>query len=261
VRSQVADLNTFEKHIQILISKIPRDGSTFDLQKVFFQLTLDSATEFLFGESVHSLSSKEGSEEQRFGIAFDSAQREITSRSRSGKLGSIFRALMFRSDNEFVESCKIVHSFVDRFVHSALEKVQPTDAEKVIDGDGSPERYIFLNEMAKGTRDPIRLRAELLNILLAGRDTTASLLSHTFFVLARRPDIWKNLTAEVDELHGERPSYETLKDMKYLKNLLSECKFPSAALHSAPTNHPKHFAFTLLSPSTPAWPGNQSLFL
>ena len=54
-RSQVADLDTFETHIQHLIGAIPRDGSTIDLQPLFFSLTMDSATEFLFGKSTNCL--------------------------------------------------------------------------------------------------------------------------------------------------------------------------------------------------------------
>jgi cytochrome P450 len=54
-RSQVADLDTFEKHISHLIDAIPRDGSTVDLQELFFSLTMDSATEFLFGVSTNTL--------------------------------------------------------------------------------------------------------------------------------------------------------------------------------------------------------------
>ena len=223
-RAQVADLDTFESHIQQLISKIPRDGSTVDLQTLFFQLTLDSATEFLFGESVNSLSSTEGSEQQRFGAAFDLAQSRLGNRSRMGKLVHLYR------DSEFDKACRIVHDFVDKIVSKALEKVQPLDAEKSIDGKGDADRYVFLTEMVKATRDPKRLRDELLNILLAGRDTTASLLSNTFHVLARRPDIWNKLKAEVDSLKGEKPDYETLRNMKYLKYLLNECKLPSPNL-------------------------------
>jgi hypothetical protein len=83
-RAQVADLNTFETHIKHLIAKIPRDGSTVDLQRLFFQLTLDSATEFLFGESLNSLDSQEGSEQDIFGKSFDLAQSKLGTRSRVG---------------------------------------------------------------------------------------------------------------------------------------------------------------------------------
>ena len=83
-------------------------------------------------------------------------------------------------------------------------------------------RYVFLHELINQTQDPYALRSELLNILLAGRDTTAGLLSNTWHVLARRPDIWAKLKAEVDTLGGEQPDYATIKEMKYLKWTLNE---------------------------------------
>lgn len=163
------------------------------------------------------MSSSKGSDQDEFGAAFDLAQGRLGNRNRLGKLICLYR------DPDFDAACKKVHSFVDKIVHRALEKSQSKDTEKVLEGKGTSERYVFLAELIKSTRDPRRLRDELLNILLAGRDTTSSLLSNTFHVLARRPDIWSKLKAEVDELHGERPDYETLRNMKYLKNILSEC--------------------------------------
>lgn len=54
-RQQVADLDMFEAHVSHLIDSIPRDGSAVDLQDLFFGLTMDSATEFLFGRSTNTL--------------------------------------------------------------------------------------------------------------------------------------------------------------------------------------------------------------
>lgn len=193
-----------------------------DLQPLFFQLTLDTATEFLFGESVHSLNSTKGSEEDRFQKAYDLAQMRLANRGRLGKLIHLYR------DKEFDAACKTVHQFVDKIIFKSLEKLHPRDAEKSIDGKIQPERYVFLTEMLKSTTDPKQLRDELLNILLAGRDTTASLLSNTFHVLARRPEIWKKLRAEIDGLRGAKPDYETLRNLKYLRYLLNECSFPLA---------------------------------
>ena len=45
-------------------------------------------------------------------------------------------------------------------------------------------RCVFLAEMTKNIRDLKLLRDELLNIFVAGWDTTASLLSHTFQTVA-----------------------------------------------------------------------------
>jgi cytochrome P450 len=58
VRDQVSDLELEENHVQDLIKVVPieSDGWTAEvnLQQMFFRLTIDSATEFLFGQSVGS---------------------------------------------------------------------------------------------------------------------------------------------------------------------------------------------------------------
>ena len=72
------------------------------------------------------------------------------------------------------------------------------------------------------TSDKSKIRAEALSVLFAGRDTTAALLTNVFFELGHRPDIWDRLSAEIDTLHGQKPSYEQLKNMKYLRAVLNE---------------------------------------
>lgn len=66
------------------------------------------------------------------------------------------------------------------------------------------------------------IRSELLNVLLAGRDTTASLLTNVFFIISQRADIWEKLQADVQQLNGALPTFEQLKDLKYLKAVLNE---------------------------------------
>ena len=83
-------------------------------------------------------------------------------------------------------------------------------------------RYVFLHELVSQTTDKVKIRSELLNILLAGRDTTASLLSNVWFELSKRPEVWSRLRREVDPLDAESSSFESLKDMKYLRAVLNE---------------------------------------
>jgi len=60
VRDQVSNLELEETHVQNMMSTLDHsrepNGWTdcVDLQVLFFRLTLDSATEFLFGQSVDS---------------------------------------------------------------------------------------------------------------------------------------------------------------------------------------------------------------
>lgn len=187
-----------------------------DLQPLFFNMSLDSATEFLFGESVNSQLSEKGSEAEKFSHAFDFAQGQLMSRHRLGRLAE------WIPDREFEEACRTVHAFCDGYVAKTL---RAREAEEKISGQeksGGKERYIFLNEIAKATKDPRQLRDEMLNVLLAGRDTTAGLLSNTFHALARHPKVWQRLKAEVDTLEGRLPDYECLKNMQYLKWVLNE---------------------------------------
>lgn len=43
-RSLIGDLEVFEGHVSKMIARIPQNGSTVDLQELFFMLTLDSGT-------------------------------------------------------------------------------------------------------------------------------------------------------------------------------------------------------------------------
>ena len=216
VRSQVGDMDTFETHVEHLIKAIPRDGSTVNLQDLFFLMTLDSATEFLFGESTNCLAPGEKNEVNfKFADAFNYTQMECMKTFRTGLTHPWLRPKRFSSDVKFI------HKFADKYVEKGLEYRKMLDLEKA--DPRAKERYVFLYELVKSTNDPLRIRSELLNILLAGRDTTASLLADVFFVLARRPDIWSKLQTEISTLGGQRPSYQQTKDFKYLRMVLNEC--------------------------------------
>jgi cytochrome P450 len=218
-RDQVADLEAFERHIQDLWKLIPRDGSTIDLQELFFRFTIDSATEFLFGQSTNTLKEKKegGPDGAQFAQSFNEAQDACAMRFRLGVLRHL------RRDRKGEEAMRICHEFVGQFVDEAVRYRENLDLEKK--GAQPDEKYVFLHELAKDTKDKKRLGDELLNVLLAGRDTTASLLSNMWFMIAQRPDIFAKLRREVEEtLNGELPTYEQLRSMKYLKYCLNECE-------------------------------------
>lgn len=171
--------------MRLLEPLIGADGwiEQIDILPYFFRLTIDSATEFLFGESVNSQlilvpgyqSSKIGSSEARFATAFDAGQMALATRSR------FMDSWWLYDSKEFRDSCKIVHEFVDHFVKLALSKdLRKDELEK---GGGNKEQYIFLEALAAETRDATELRSELLHVLLAGRDTTASHLGWSTYHL------------------------------------------------------------------------------
>jgi cytochrome P450 len=156
-----------------------------------------------------------------FAEAFAIAQNDVVVRDRLGKLSMLMR------DKKAQQAIKVCHEYVDQFVDDAVQYNEMTDIEKKAAGGG--EKYIFLHELAKSMKDKKRLRCEALNVLLAGRDTTASLLGNMFFELAKQPGIWAKLREEVAQFEGRPPTYEQLKRLKYLRWCMNECQY----LHSS----------------------------
>ncbi|OLN96597.1 Cytochrome P450 52A5 [Colletotrichum chlorophyti] len=209
VRNQIADLKCFERHVSNLMAKIPRDGSTVDLQALLYMMTMDSATDFMFGHSTNMLTTP-SPEAREFTEAFEYITIRAAIRSRLGLLAALDR------DKKWDEGRKVINRFCDSYVG----RVKAATAA----GEKDPERgYVFLNEMmAHPGVTPEYVRAQLLSMILAGRDTTASSLSTLFWILARRPDVVAKLRAEVDALGGRQPTWEEMKDMKYLNMVLKE---------------------------------------
>lgn len=211
-KSQVADLGTFERHVAKLITLIPRDGSTIDLSDLFFRLTMDSATEFLFGESAETLGDGGG---QAFADAFTHSQVIIGNLFRYGPLYKLFPGYkQYRKDE------KLVHDFADHYVQIGLKKRDQILTEKA--GAEKGKRYYFIDELVSQTADPLRIRSECLNILLAGRDTTASLLTNLWHILSVRPDLWAKLKSEISHLDGQAPTFDQIKELKFLRALMNE---------------------------------------
>lgn len=104
-RSQVADVSIMEKHTKRLIELIPKDGTTINLQPLFHQLTLDVATEFLFGRSTEALDkSREDKECEQFIEAFEYCQIPFggENNAKFGVLG------LFLPDLKFKKKAKII---------------------------------------------------------------------------------------------------------------------------------------------------------
>ncbi len=234
VRDQVSDLELEEHHVQNMMRALQakQDGWTkeVDLQVLFFRLTLDSATEFLLGESVNSQvanlpgeaqlsgAAEPTQDEKVFASAFDAGQRYLAQRARFVDKWWIYNPPGFRT------ACKQTHDFADHFVRLALNHELK---EKVLETGSSKEKYIFLEALAAQTRDPVELRSQILHVLLAGRDTTASLLGWLFYLLVRHPVIFDRLRSSIIDDFGTYNSsqpitFQKLKSCRYLQHCLNE---------------------------------------
>jgi enediyne biosynthesis protein E7 len=68
-----------------------------------------------------------------------------------------------------------------------------------------------------------RLHDELVTILLAGHETTASTLTWTWYLIDKHPEVAERMRAEAAEVFGDAaPSYETLRDLRYTSMVIQE---------------------------------------
>ncbi|KAK0112497.1 hypothetical protein ONS96_001733 [Cadophora gregata f. sp. sojae] len=238
-RAQISDLELEERHFQVLVGgvEVGGDGWTeeMDLQPLLFNLTLDSATEFLLGKSAESQSgflrsrregkegrmSEEGNDAQAFGEAFDVGNVGLATRAKFQPYSYLCIPKGWR------RAIKTCNQYVDSIVAEHLQKRQEK-IEKGVESDGK-EGYVFLEALANETQDPIELRSQIMHLLLAGRDTTASLIGWLLFELVRDQARYKKLRDAIIEDFGtwadcdlESITFAKIKACKYLQYCLNE---------------------------------------
>ncbi len=208
-RERVADLDLVERHVRKVINLVgPGDGRMVDLKKILFRFSLDASTDFLYGRSTNSLD-----RESEFATAFDEVQRVQTLESRLGPLRH------YHPRNTFYAALKVLDRFIEPFITDAL-MLSPDELERKLS-----KSETFIHALARFTRDKKIVRDQIMSLLLAGRDTTASTLSWLFLELSRNPRVVEKLRAEIKDTLGESerpPTYQEIKDMRYLTWTINE---------------------------------------
>ena len=155
--------------------------------------------------------------------AFHYCQSGMGMRIQMGRLRFLHR------DKKWYKSIQIAHAFADRYVDKALAyrenflaRQKNNNTEKDDDSEG---RYILLHEMAKESDDRVELRSQIIQVFLAGHDSSAITITNIMFHLCRNPEKWAKLRKEVSTVSGKGElTFETLKEMHYLQFIIKESK-------------------------------------
>ncbi|KAF8185162.1 cytochrome P450 [Pholiota molesta] len=237
-KDRISHFDNFDRHAEDamhLLKQRLREGHPVDFQDLVARFTLDSATEFLFGNDVGSLagglpyphyvsangaSTSDTAEHpaSRFVTAFSKAQSITAFRMRFG----VHWPLSEFWEDKLKKPMKIVHDFIDPIVEQAIKSKRTMEAKGAVEKDRDDET--LLENLVNSTEDPITLRDEIMSLLVAGRDTTASTLTFTVYMLAEHPHVLKRLRQEILTKIGpeRRPTFDDFRDMKYLKAVINE---------------------------------------
>lgn len=243
-KDRVSHFDIFDKHAEDAINQLKtrlKDGYPVDFQDMVSRFTLDSATEFLFGRDVCSLSAgliyppssphsksvaSENHPANKFAHAFSEAQIGTAYR---GRFGSAWRLSEFWTDR-VKKHMDVCYKFIDPILKEALEKKKMLKDNGLIGEKGDTkdrevtEGETLLDHLVNYTEDPIVIRDEILNIMIAGRDTTAATLTFVVYMLAEHPDVLRRLREEILSKVGtsRRPTYDDMRDMKYMRAVINE---------------------------------------
>ncbi|KAF8451110.1 cytochrome P450 [Boletus edulis BED1] len=242
-RDRISDFETFEKHADDAIGQLKarlRQGYPVDFQDMISRFTLDSATEFLFGKDVCSLSAGlvyppnsplatnvafQNHPANQFAHAFLGAQLATAYRGRFGKSWRLFELWNDRVKKDM----RVCHKFIDPILEEALSRKKALKDAGLIPEKNEKERVVLegetlLDHLANYTEDISVIRDEILNIMIAGRDTTAGTLTCAIWMLSQHPSVLHKLREEILTAVGtsRSPTLEDLREMKYLKAVINE---------------------------------------
>ena len=145
-KDRITDFELFDRHADQVIAKMKerlRDGAAVNIQDALSRFTLDTATVFLFGQDVKTLSDDlpypstyKGPSHTRpsnkFAFALTQAQEHTFFRGAYRK----FWPLVEFWEDIVAKHKNVIWQFVDPLVHAALEKKKSTKSVCKVDRDG-----------------------------------------------------------------------------------------------------------------------------
>jgi len=159
-KDKISHFDNFDRHAELAISKLKdrlREGIAVDIQDLLCRFTMDSASEFLFGSDVQSLSadlsypstvkaakSPKVHFSDPFADAFQKAQVASAARSRFGK----FWPLAEFWESKVEKEMQTVFGYVDPIVEGAIEAKKAKELSKV---EGEDEGETLLEHLVKLT--------------------------------------------------------------------------------------------------------------
>lgn len=197
------------------------DGEDVEMESLFSRLTLDIIGKAVFNYDFDSLTNDAGIVEAVYTVLREAEDRSTAPipfweipiwKDISPKQKKVSAAL------------KLINDTLDNLIDICKRMV---DEEELQFGEGymneqDPSILHFL--LASG--DDVsskQLRDDLMTLLIAGHETSAAVLTWTFYLLSKEPSVVSKLQDEVDSVLGDRfPTIEDMKKLKYATRVINE---------------------------------------
>ncbi|RIB00396.1 cytochrome P450 [Gigaspora rosea] len=193
-----------------ILKKYADSGKPIDLQDLFYKFTMDTFGDMSFGVDFGCLTHPE--EKSQFVINFDYAQDVIF-----GRFTQPFWKLVEKySENgrRMRKACKYIDDYVYNMINNHKSELE---VEKKTVNNLLTLLINAVDDNGKTFNDK-ELRDVILNLILAGRDTTAQALSWMMYLIMANKSVEDLLLQEINTLLSVEtsiPSYDDIKLFKY----------------------------------------------
>jgi beta-ring hydroxylase len=197
------------------------DGENVEMESLFSRLTLDIIGKAVFNYDFDSLANDTGIVEAVYTVLREAEDRSIAPipvweipiwKDISPRQKKVNAALKLVNDilNELIAICKKIVDEEDlQFSEEYMNEQDPSILHFLLaSGDNVSSK---------------QLRDDLMTMLIAGHETSAAVLTWTFYLLSKEPGVVAKLQEEVDSVLGDRfPTVEDMKRLKYTTRVINE---------------------------------------
>ncbi|GAB2218540.1 hypothetical protein Droror1_Dr00001767 [Drosera rotundifolia] len=219
-----AMINLFARATDRLCEKLDAaasNGEDVEMESLFSRLTLDIIGKAVFNYDFDSLTNDTGIIEAVYTVLREAEDRSVSPipvweipiwKDISPKLKKVNAAL------------KLINETLDNLIATCQRLVEQEDLQfhEEYMNEQDPSILHFL--LASG--DDVsskQLRDDLMTMLIAGHETSAAVLTWTFYLLSKEPSVVSKLQNEVDSVLGDRyPTIEDMKNLKYTSRVINE---------------------------------------
>ncbi|XP_068664494.1 protein LUTEIN DEFICIENT 5, chloroplastic-like isoform X2 [Aristolochia californica] len=197
------------------------DGEDVEMESLFSRLTLDVIGKAVFNYDFDSLTNDTGIVEAVYTVLREAEDRSVSPiptweipiwKDISPRQKKVSAALKLINDvlDELIAICK-------RMVEE--EELQFSE-EYMNEQDPSILHFLLASGDDVSSK---QLRDDLMTMLIAGHETSAAVLTWTFYLLTTEPSVLSKLQDEVDSVLGDRlPTIDDMKNLKYTTRVINE---------------------------------------
>ncbi|KNA19575.1 hypothetical protein SOVF_060330 [Spinacia oleracea] len=197
-------------------------GAAVNMEAVFSQLTLDVIGLSLFNYNFDSLSTDSPVIDAVY-TALKEAENRSTDILPYWKVKALCKVIprQIKAEN----AVEVIRDTVEELIAKCKEIVE-AEGEKIDNEEYVNEADPSILRFLLASREEVsstQLRDDLLSMLVAGHETTGSVLTWTAYLLSKDPSSLSKAKQEVDNvLQGRLPSYEDTKELKFLTRCILE---------------------------------------